>query len=32
MMEEFYKDSKIFLRKANEIRKPYKSRSSIMKN
>lgn len=31
-MEESYKDSKMFFRKANEIRKPYKPKSSIIKN
>jgi hypothetical protein len=31
-MEESYKDSNRFLRKANEIRKPYKPKSSIIKN
>lgn len=31
-MEESYKDSKIFFRKANKIRKPYKPKSAITKN
>ncbi|KAL4091582.1 hypothetical protein QTP88_026249 [Uroleucon formosanum] len=32
MMEESYKDSKTFFRKANEIRKPYKPKYLIIKN
>jgi len=31
-MEEPYKDSKMFYRKANEIRKPYKPKTAIIKN
>lgn len=31
-MEESYKDSKMFFKKSNEIRKPYKPKSSIIKN
>lgn len=32
IMEEAYKDSKMFFRKFNKIRKPYKPKSKIMKN
>jgi len=32
VMEKSYKDSKMFFRKANEIRKTYKPKSAIMKN
>jgi len=32
VMEDSYKDFKMFFRKANEIRKPYKPKSSIIKN
>jgi len=31
-MKESYKDTKMFFRKANEIRKPYKPKTAIMKN
>lgn len=31
-MKESYKDSKMFFKETNQIRKPYKSKTAIMKN